>query len=1515
MPDDTLAGMLREAAEYRAMERFSLAFDRLKQAMDRFGAGAEFFTEWAITAYAKGGFAETTVAARKALALEPGSIRALLYLALGSGVLGKIPESLAAYDKLLEIDPNYTIAYTNRGLLYESLGRMEEAFAEYDKAIRRDPADYKAHYNRANLLYSQKHFDKAFADYDWAIGVNPTYVMAYGNRGATYLELEHYAEAIRDFTEAIRCEPRAIVPLVNRGVAHWRSGNRDAGYADLRHAMDLDPFNPWPLGTLGDLLEKDGRWPEALQFYDKAASLMGRLAEERAAALRAKLGLGPTPVEIADIAKMFPIMSGNQWLDIIAFWVNRLESSPGPNSEAFWKGLPFPELLVELREASRGRDASYLRRLGDAAFSRARTAYRDDGRKRDAIQHLYRAVAYFVLGADLENLVTAMGNLGASLADIRHVDEALRVQSYALELKQLTGSPPANIARSLRIIAELEEVRGHYSKARNLYEGAVKVYTDADMERGARELDGPIAHLDAVLYLVNEFLRSELQPPEARTCSDLMVDAGSEIEADPRGAALKLYLAVEAARRAGQTKDQLQARLRLARLLYEHFSMFREAYRHFAAAAILASSSGDKNAECDARLWQARVSGESGDFGASRELLLLALSKLSGDPPTRIRAEILFALSLVCFELGSSVESSAYINMALKDAEAFINDQDSFNWLAEQGQVFKKADLRRHALLIWWRAILGGGPWDRDRMNLIESAAHLLYNMREWRETIRLLELAVVCAKSLDDLPAQSRAWTHLGMCALEIEDYELAEHAKQQAEALPVKPEDNAAQADLASLAQQLFAVEMSKGITSRGAWETAEAHRARPFIARSILRTKVSRALATSAPEAVEIADSFAAMAMSSDRAGQTTDAFKELFEGLRTLRRLKLWRRRADLLQVYAIILTRHRRVRSAWRALRAALVARRRFDAGRNVGPLLACIGECYLQLSIEAGRKELIAELEQAGEFESEGNSPEGLLILSRLHEREGSLAQAAKFAGEHLARTGEIPDSQAHARALAWAANIHVGQKDLDGGETFANRVFEISARKQSIAPECDRLEWRRICAMAAEALLAVWYTRPRGPVENAARALALIERIRLRSLLERYGRDFISTPESFPDEFKNQEQWLLTKDRMRTDYSPRLDPDARWKASLFDAAGELEKFWTNLPEPWRAYGQLRLGEPGDPQAIVNDAFALKVHILALFPTESGVYRWHLDPNGATVEWKRSPLPLAGVQSFTRSFVAALANDVPTAAEAFGKDLFGASIDAIPAGETIAIVPSGPLLQLPFNALPWGCGYLIERNPIAVVPALSLLPYWGGKRRANEISLVVADSLGDLPAARKEAALVAKLLKAEPLIGASVRRLAIGPALQSCGLLHVACHAFFNERDPAASGFWLADRGVFSARDFTEGRLRVRVAVLSACESGRLDVAAADELSGLAASMLLCGVSTVVSTLWRIPDENTRRLMTRFYEVASRPDEDMAAALALAQRELIADAATRTPFHWAAFQLIGKWHAPTDVER
>jgi tetratricopeptide (TPR) repeat protein len=1334
---EDLPSLLRQAREYRSKQRLHPAFDLLLRALAEFGSGTEVLTEFARVGYASGDYQESVNMAGNALEHDPRSVPALLYLALSSAKLGKNEDALAAYSTLLSIDPSHTVAYTNRGNVYEDLGRPDEAFADFDEAIRRDPADYKARYNRANLLYQKKRYDEAFAEYDRSIAANPIYLLGYGNRGATFLELERYSEAIDDFTEAIRCEPRAIMPLVNRGCARWQSGDRAQGYADLRRAMDLDPFNSWPVITLADFLEKDGRWPEALQYFDKAAGLLNREAEGRANALRARLGVASN---IPNILDMFPVQSGNQWLDTIAFWLKRLESRDAGD---LWKGLPFPELLAEIREESRGRDAHYLRGLGDAAFSRARTAFRDDNRKRDAIQHLYRAAAYFTLGADLENLGTALGNLAASLADIRHVDEALRVQTFALELKRLTGSPPENISRSHRLIAELEQIRGNYLKARQHYETAAKIQTDAGRKEAARQWDGPISHLDSVIYLVNEFAGAELDPPPQRSCAEWMGEAKSEIDTDPRAATLKLHHAVEAARRAGQRAEQLAARLLLARTLYERFSMFREAYRQFAAAAILASSLGDKNGECEARLSQARVAAESGDFGSSRELLELALSKLSGDPPSRLRAELLFVLSLVCYELELVEQSGTYLEMGLRDARS-LPEMPENNWFARQGHMFEMADLPRHAMLIWKQPILGGGTMDGDQLNLIERAAHLHYRRRSWREAILLLEFAVVCAKVLGDAPAQARSWTHLGMAALELEDYATAENAKKQAEALPVKPEDNAAQSDLASLSRQLFAIQMSGELTNLDAWRIAETQRTRPFIARDILRTKAQRALASATPDAIEIGNTFAAMAISSERAGQTGYAFQELFEGLRTLRRLKLWNRRADLLQVYATILMRHRRVRPALRVLRAAVAARIRFDPGRNFGPLLACAGECWLQLPDEGKPANSIEALEVEGEFESEWTSPDGLLILSRLFARWRRPKKAARLAETHLAEAAKVPESPKHARALAWSSAIRLRAKDLAGAEASAQQAWEIWARNHATAPEADRLDWRRAGIAAAETLLGVWYQQPGGRATNAARALALVEGIRLRSLLQRYGRDLISTPEGFPKELADQESYLLALDRNRTEHQPRLDPNQRWKTSFLERSGELEEFWSKLPEPWRAYGQLRLGEPGDPQKIVRDSFGdSQTHVVVLFPTDFGTYRWRLAHDGAILEWKRSALTLPAVQGFATRFVASLAADQDVEdAGSFAKDLFDSAIDRIAAGETICIVPSGPLLQLPFGALPAAGGYLVERNPVAVLPALSLLPYWG-KKRGNDTVLVLGDSLGDLEGARKEAERVA----------------------------------------------------------------------------------------------------------------------------------------------------------------------------
>jgi CHAT domain-containing protein len=79
------------------------------------------------------------------------------------------------------------------------------------------------------------------------------------------------------------------------------------------------------------------------------------------------------------------------------------------------------------------------------------------------------------------------------------------------------------------------------------------------------------------------------------------------------------------------------------------------------------------------------------------------------------------------------------------------------------------------------------------------------------------------------------------------------------------------------------------------------------------------------------------------------------------------------------------------------------------------------------------------------------------------------------------------------------------------------------------------------------------------------------------------------------------------------------------------------------------------------------------------------------------------------------------------------------------------------------------------------------------------------------------------------------------------------------------------------------------IAVLSACETHRGRHGQGDEIVGLSRAFLRAGVPTVIASFWRVPDEATFRLMVRFHEVRLNSRKPPLEALALAQREYIAN--------------------------
>lgn len=251
--------------------------------------------------------------------------------------------------------------------------------------------------------------------------------------------------------------------------------------------------------------------------------------------------------------------------------------------------------------------------------------------------------------------------------------------------------------------------------------------------------------------------------------------------------------------------------------------------------------------------------------------------------------------------------------------------------------------------------------------------------------------------------------------------------------------------------------------------------------------------------------------------------------------------------------------------------------------------------------------------------------------------------------------------------------------------------------------------------------------------------------------------------------------------------------------------------------------------------------------------------------------------------------------------------------------ETVVVIPHGPLNYVPFAALRTDGGYLVERNAVSYAPSLSLLKTLMEADAASRGSDLIAyanpyagEGLVSLPGAEAEGAAIAG---ADP---ASVLRTGLDASEDSFRreapgfrTIHIAAHARVDEIDPLYSTVFLASGGphdgTLEAREIYDLNIgSADLVTLSACETGLGRVGRGDEQWGFVRTFLAAGAKSVAVSLWDVNDESTRRLMETFYE-GYRGGEGRAAALRAAQRTLLADPATSTPFHWAAFSV---WGAP-----
>ncbi len=278
----------------------------------------------------------------------------------------------------------------------------------------------------------------------------------------------------------------------------------------------------------------------------------------------------------------------------------------------------------------------------------------------------------------------------------------------------------------------------------------------------------------------------------------------------------------------------------------------------------------------------------------------------------------------------------------------------------------------------------------------------------------------------------------------------------------------------------------------------------------------------------------------------------------------------------------------------------------------------------------------------------------------------------------------------------------------------------------------------------------------------------------------------------------------------------------------------------------------------------------------------------------------------------------------------------------LPAGETVAIVPDGPLHSLPFGVLSHGGIPFAEEHPYFVVPTITLAAQLAS-RGAPALSLnngifVEGDPLlapadgtaakvrlldihaGGLPqasAADSRCSPLADRFSADSAqgsnavaLGAAASEISYAKLAPEAGVLHLSAPLLRFAAEPMHTGLLLArsevgdDDGLLQAWELAARPLRAALVVVEATQEASGLLSDEEALAGVARGFFTAGVPVVVTNLLPVSPEASAAFFARFYESLGS-GTTVSRAVRDANLALRSDPRFSSPATWGAFVAVG----------
>ena len=191
-----------------------------------------------------------------------------------------LTKAIDYFNQSVAKDPNYALAYAGLSDCYDLLPQWSQmSRAEYVskaksaaiKALQLDDSLAEAHTSLAAALFSELNFRESKREFERAIELNPNYAFAHYSFGYTVLPaLGEFERAIAELRCAVDLDPFSVIINANLGYGYVVARRYPEAIAQLQKTLELDP-NFWTTHrNLGEALELSGQLDQGITEYEKS---------------------------------------------------------------------------------------------------------------------------------------------------------------------------------------------------------------------------------------------------------------------------------------------------------------------------------------------------------------------------------------------------------------------------------------------------------------------------------------------------------------------------------------------------------------------------------------------------------------------------------------------------------------------------------------------------------------------------------------------------------------------------------------------------------------------------------------------------------------------------------------------------------------------------------------------------------------------------------------------------------------------------------------------------------------------------------------------------------------------------------------------------------------------------------------------------------------------------------------------------------------------------------------------